>query len=117
MPRGDGTGPAGAGPMTGRAAGFCAGFGVPGYVNPVNRRGFGAGMGRGRGFGFRARGRMPYYGAGYSMPYEPYDLPMDAAFSPENEMKALQNQAKNLEATLNQINQRITELEQGSKEK
>jgi len=35
MPRGDGTGPAGMGPMTGRAAGFCAGFPVPGYMNPV----------------------------------------------------------------------------------
>ena len=34
MPRGDGTGPVGAGPMTGRAAGFCAGVPVPGYRNP-----------------------------------------------------------------------------------
>ncbi len=34
MPRGDGTGPVGAGPMTGRAAGFCAGAPVPGYRNP-----------------------------------------------------------------------------------
>jgi len=38
MPRGDGTGPVGLGPMTGRAAGFCAGFPVPGYMNPVNGR-------------------------------------------------------------------------------
>ena len=29
MPRGDGTGPAGLGPMTGRSAGYCAGYGVP----------------------------------------------------------------------------------------
>jgi len=36
MPRGDGTGPAGMGPMTGRAAGYCAGFPVPGYMNPVS---------------------------------------------------------------------------------
>jgi hypothetical protein len=35
MPFGDGTGPAGLGPMTGRAAGFCAGYPVPGYMNPV----------------------------------------------------------------------------------
>jgi hypothetical protein len=35
MPGGDRTGPAGAGPMTGRAAGYCAGYGVPGYVNPA----------------------------------------------------------------------------------
>jgi len=41
MPRGDGTGPAGMGPMTGRAAGFCVGFPVPGYMNPVmGRAGF-----------------------------------------------------------------------------
>ena len=35
MPAGNGTGPAGLGPMTGRAAGFCAGYPVPGYMNPV----------------------------------------------------------------------------------
>jgi len=41
MPLGDGTGPAGLGPMTGRAAGFCAGFPMPGYMNPaVGRAGF-----------------------------------------------------------------------------
>ena len=30
MPRGDGTGPAGFGPLTGRGAGYCAGYPVPG---------------------------------------------------------------------------------------
>ncbi|MHC4199744.1 MAG: DUF5320 domain-containing protein, partial [Planctomycetota bacterium] len=45
MPRGDGTGPAGTGPMTGRAAGFCAGYPVPGFMNPTPGRGF-AGRGR-----------------------------------------------------------------------
>jgi len=42
MPGGDGTGPMGMGPMTGRAAGFCAGYGVPGYMNPVPTRWGGA---------------------------------------------------------------------------
>ena len=76
MPAGDGTGPTGQGPMTGRGAGFCAGFGVPGYanrpglggffsrINPFglfgpgagSAAGFGRGRGRGRGFG-RGRGR------------------------------------------------------------
>jgi len=32
MPRGDGTGPMGLGPMTGRGAGFCAGFPAPGFL-------------------------------------------------------------------------------------
>ncbi|MBN2270315.1 MAG: DUF5320 domain-containing protein [Sedimentisphaerales bacterium] len=56
MPYGDGTGPAGLGPMTGRAAGFCAGYPAPGYANPV-------------------LGRAGFYGAGtpafgpYRMPY------------------------------------------------
>ena len=68
MPRGDGTGPQGLGTMTGRAAGYCAGYGVPGYINPVAGRGqtpagffgpryemrYGRGRGFGRGFG---RGR------------------------------------------------------------
>ncbi len=52
MPRGDRTGPMGMGPMTGRGAGFCAGFNVPGFMNAVSGRGgMGFGRGRGRGFG------------------------------------------------------------------
>ena len=59
MPRGDGTGPQGMGPVTGRAAGYCAGYGIPGYTNPGWGRGFycrggyfgrGGGAGTGRGF-------------------------------------------------------------------
>ncbi len=59
MPFGNGTGPAGMGPMTGRSAGFCAGYQMPGYMNPVaGRAGFyGAGM-----LAVRP------YGAGYGMP-------------------------------------------------
>ncbi|MEM3227254.1 MAG: DUF5320 domain-containing protein, partial [Thermoplasmata archaeon] len=33
MPYGDGTGPWGYGPRSGRRAGFCAGYPVPGYLN------------------------------------------------------------------------------------
>lgn len=66
MPGGDRTGPMGMGPRTGRAAGYCAGSGVPGYANPATPGGairggqgvgggqgmrLGRGMGRGRGFG------------------------------------------------------------------
>ena len=52
MPLGDGTGPEGLGPMTGRGAGYCAGSNSPGYVNNAPRRG----QGRGRGLGC-GRGR------------------------------------------------------------
>ncbi len=86
MPRGDGTGPMGLGPMTGRAAGYCAGFSAPGFINPMGGR---LGLGRGRGFSPYTYGRgqglspyaygrgrafgLPYYSpsgyAGYGMPY------------------------------------------------
>ena len=49
MPQGNGTGPNGQGPMTGRGRGFCAGFNAPGFAN----LGFGRGFGQGRCFGFR----------------------------------------------------------------
>ena len=72
MPRGDGTGPMGLGPMTGRAAGYCAGFSTPGFVNPMGGRlGLGLGWGRGfRSYPYYGRGRLPYYGYWYSrFPY------------------------------------------------
>ncbi len=58
MPRGDGTGPQGMGSMTGRGAGYCAGFDRPGAVNfnisrynrnPRNSGFFSNPLGRGRG--------------------------------------------------------------------
>ena len=63
MPLGDGTGPAGLGPMTGRAAGYCAGYSVPGYMNPIPGRGY---WGRGLRGGF-----VPTYGA---VPYGMYGM-------------------------------------------
>jgi len=51
MPRGDGTGPVGQGPLTGRGAGRCAGN-QSGYGYGFFGRGFGRGFGLGRGFGF-----------------------------------------------------------------
>jgi len=69
MPRGDGTGPMGMGPMTGRAAGYCAGFPVPGYMNPTATRAFGARP------AFGAYASTPYAAAmvpyGYLTPYAP----------------------------------------------
>jgi hypothetical protein len=56
MPRGNRTGPTGMVPMAGRATGYCAGYQIPGYANPVLGRswfGFGRGWGRGHGHGWR----------------------------------------------------------------
>ncbi len=74
MPRGDGTGPEGLGPMTGRGLGYCAGFDSPGFTKGVGRgqgrglaRGRGRGIGRGLARGFRGgRGR----GRGFVPPVE-----------------------------------------------
>ncbi len=75
MPRGDRTGPWGAGPMTGRGMGYCAGYDAPGYVDG----GFGGRwFGRG-GRGFWGRGA---WGGGYGRRYGYYatGLPRWARF-------------------------------------
>lgn len=73
MPFGDGTGPMGFGPMTGRAAGYCAGYPVPGFASPI------PGLDRGRGFypyGYAYPGfgyNNPSYPTPYAgVPYAPY---------------------------------------------
>ena len=114
MPRGDGTGPAGLGPMTGRGAGYCAGYSTPGYANPVPGRGRGRGFGRGGGWGrrnwFYATGMPGWARAGYSpaWDYGPYQ-PM----TPEQESDLLKNQAGALERELEAIAQRLEALEKG----
>ena len=66
MPRGDGTGPMGFGPMTGRAAGYCAGYPVPGFMNPIaggwGAPGYGYGMAPGYGMGVGYGMAPGYYG-------------------------------------------------------
>lgn len=122
MPRGDGTGPAGMGPMTGRAAGYCAGYDVPGYANPVGGgHGCGRGFGRGRGwFGggrgwrhrFYATGRPGWARPGWAPPWErmaPPASPM-AQSTEEQELEALREQAVYFSQALEEINQRIDEL-------
>ncbi|MBN1664286.1 MAG: DUF5320 domain-containing protein [Deltaproteobacteria bacterium] len=117
MPRGDRTGPAGMGPMTGRAAGYCAGYGVPGYANPIPGRGYGFGFGRGMGYGFRGgrggRWGAPYADYGYGAPFA---APFGAAPTRQQEIDALQGQAKYFEEALADIKKRIDDLEAGGTE-
>jgi len=100
MPRGDGTGPIGMGPMTGRGAGFCAGFAAPGFANPA----LGRGMGFGRGRGFR---RM-YYMTGLPGWARDNTLPY---VSDLDEKEYLNNQAMYLEDQLKQLRDRLKELD------
>ncbi len=118
MPRGDRTGPAGMGPMTGRAAGYCAGYGMPGHANPAFGRGFGVGFGRGRGawgrgFGGGGRGwRNMFYATGAPgwMRYGGYAAPV-GDLEPEVEKQALRNQADAMQGELDSIRKRLEELE------
>ncbi len=126
MPGGDRTGPGGMGSMTGRAAGYCAGYSVPGYANPVGGRmgfggggGFGRGRGWGRGFG---RGRGFGFGGtayGYGVPYNPVayggGYPYAQEVTPQQETDMLKDQAKAMQDELKAINERISELASAAK--
>jgi len=119
MPGGDGTGPGGMGPMTGRAAGVCAGYPVPGYANSVGGRGYGGwgrgGFGRGRGFGWGRTGYGWPAGSSYANPYAGYPTGYPTGFgaapSMEQEKDALKQQAQYLQQSLESIGKRIEELE------
>lgn len=119
MPRGDGTGPMGMGPMTGRAVGFCAGYNVPGYMNPIPGRGFGMGFGmgfgRGRGFGMGGgRGwRNRFYATGLTgwQRAAAWGNPVAAPLDTAQELEALKSQAEYFEETLKDVRKQIEELE------
>jgi len=90
----------GAGPMTGRRAGYCAGYGAPGFANPMPRRGLGfQGGGRGWRHMFYATGLPGWMRFGYTPP------------TPQQETDALKAQAESLRQELDAINKRIADLE------
>ena len=134
MPAGDRTGPMGMGPMTGRAAGFCAGYDAPGYANAIPGRGFwGRGWrGGGRGWGGGGRGwRHMYYATGLpgwmrfgygqwpapqmtaawgAGPWAP-GAPAPGAMPREQELQMLKDYAEALKAQLDEISARIEGFE------
>lgn len=122
MPRGDGTGPMGLGPMTGRAAGYCAGYGAPGYANPMPGRGQGGRFGgRGRGWrhGYYATGlpgwaRFGWAAPVWAAPMGGYEGPAPAP--PVDEARALKEQADYLAEALEDVRKRLAEFESGPEE-
>ncbi len=121
MPFGDGTGPNGLGPMTGRGAGYCAGYGMPGYANPIPGRGyfgggrgfFGRGGGRGRRNRYYATGLPGWYRAGMGLPaWGGYPVPpAGPELSPQNEAVLLKEQVSAMEKEIKEIHRYIAELE------
>lgn len=119
MPRGDRTGPAGMGPMTGRGFGFCAGYTAPGYASASGpgrgmawgcggargRGGYGLGMGRGRGRGYA--GPAAY---GWAPMGEP------APVAPDNRKEMLKEEMAALDERLQYLKREMDAMESGDKE-
>jgi hypothetical protein len=102
------------GPMTGRAAGYCAGAGIPGYANAIPGRAMGwGGSGRCRGNRWRhwyyATGLPGWARMGYAPPWAAG--PMAAPPPAEQEAGYLKEQAAYLQQQLDAIGQRLQELE------
>ena len=117
MPGGSRTGPMGMGPRTGRAAGYCAGFDMPGYTNAAPGRGSGGGSGRSGGFGGGRGRRNRFYATG--VPGQGRFGGVPRAFGPvsacsqpdtESERQTLQRQAEALEAEMAHIKKRLEAL-------
>lgn len=89
MPQGDGTGPKGAGPLTGRRLGYCAGFNTPGFANAA-----------GRGFGRGLRRRLAFT----QQVQEPIVLTQD------EEKQILEENLKNMQQEIESIQSRLKEL-------
>ena len=105
MPYGDGTGPSGQGPMTGRGRGPCGrGYGPSGGYGA----GYGRGFGRGRGFGFGRGcgfGRAYYGNYGYDSPYQG-----PVVLTKEEEKQILEEELKAVEAEKAAIEKKLKEM-------
>jgi hypothetical protein len=109
------------GPMTGRAAGYCAGYGMPGYANPIPGRGGGWGWGRGGGWGrgrggwgrrnwFYATGLPGWQRAAQGMPAWGAAPVGPAAPTPDAEKQFLSQQVEALQQQLDAARKRLDEL-------
>lgn len=103
----------GLGPRTGRGAGYCSGFPVPGFMNP-----YVPGFGRGRGFGFGrgfwrfGRQDYPFYYSRYSAPpIQPATVPNYGTPRPEDEKAYIQDAITYLEKELKALKNRLVQLE------
>jgi len=118
MPRGDGTGPLGEGPMTGGAAGYCAGYAAPNFAKrpvfalgafgPRMGDGFGGGRGCGAGGGFGHRNR--FYATG--MPFGAYTATgPQPELARDEEIPLLKSESQRLRSILETIENRLAQIE------
>ncbi|MFH1079175.1 MAG: DUF5320 domain-containing protein [Pseudomonadota bacterium] len=107
MPRGDRTGPSGMGPMTGRGAGFCAGYNVPGFADAAPGGLFFGRGGRGRRNRFFATSQTGWMRGG--MGFRPFGA-VAPQFSTEEELHQMHQEADYLEKTLSALRDRIARM-------
>lgn len=121
MPGGDKTGPLGAGPLTGRGAGFCRGNSVAGYANRIGRgggtRGGRGGYVRGNRYQFFATGRPGWMrGARVFDPIDQYPQHSGrGAVDDQEELDLLMQEAHELRAHLEDLEQRIASRRQSGR--
>jgi hypothetical protein len=108
MPGGDGTGPMGQGPKTGRAVGFCAGYPNPGYAKFGNS--FNLGRGRGQGLGRR------FWRQNRRVSYRNNTETFFSQLEKEDEKIYLENLFKSLKNELKEVTERLQELTKEKKE-
>ena len=109
MPGGDNTGPNGLGPRTGREAGYCAGWDVPGCANPESNRGSGRGR-RQRGGGRRLqRGFRGGRGPAFDELGRERDYPR--ASRGLDQLESLRSMISELNSRLTEFSDRLGELE------
>ncbi|MDA3907050.1 MAG: DUF5320 domain-containing protein [Bacteroidales bacterium] len=102
MPRGDRTGPNGAGAMSGRRMGFCVGNNVPGFQSDQSNF-----RGRG-GFGFQHR-----FGRGWNQAGEGYGFRYSKGLFPSEPIDKkllLEEQMDNLKKQLNELETQLKNL-------
>lgn len=122
MPGKDSRGPAGQGPLTGRGMGWCGGDAAMDMQPRGRGRGAGAGRGGGGGGGGGWRHRNGNRACGMiggqrgqrGRPAPGAGSPL--AFSEEQELAALKQQAADLEQTLGEMKSRIQQIEEPAAE-
>lgn len=106
MPRGDGTGPVGAGPMSGRGAGLCSGYRGAGLGGGAPWCGMGRGLGRGA--------RRGLAGGGFGWRAAAGQIPV-APLTPAEQGRVLKEEKAFLERRLEAVEGRLKELDDGDK--
>ena len=111
MPRGDGTGPNGQGPLTGRGRGYCAGYNSPGFANGVPAGGRGMAWRRGRGRGFRLVSQPQLVPVQQVQPQPVSVQQVDERQLLEQDKEDIKEEVKALKEELDQIEKRLKEIE------